>query len=315
MVLHSSQVQDTKPLEGRDVVVVGFGKSALDIAQAALESARSSAIVCRRVLWKVPHRIWGKVNIKHFILSRFTEIWFPQPRMRGAKRLLHHWLNPLVKAYWWIAEQIIGRQIGMLSPQLRPDTPLAQMAGCVTLTWDNLAPVRDGRIGFHRGAVAGYTPTGVVLTDGRTVPAQTVVLATGFQIACPFLSDRERKLLFDADGTILLYRFLINPSIPNMAFNGYNGVGVCQLAAELGATWLVRLMEGKLRIPSRETMHASIREEIDWRVRLLSPPHGVGYYVTPFTFHYLDQVLADLGLPAGRPTQAAVPLVVRLARP
>ena len=166
MVLHSSQVQDTKPLEGRDVVVVGFGKSALDIAQAALESARSSAIVCRRVLWKVPHRIWGKVNIKHFILSRFTEIWFPHPRMRGAKRLLHHWFNPLVKAYWWIAEQVIGRQIGMLSPQLRPDTPLAQTAGCVTLTWDNLAPVRDGRIGFHRGSVADSRRPGSCLRTG-----------------------------------------------------------------------------------------------------------------------------------------------------
>jgi dimethylaniline monooxygenase (N-oxide forming) len=297
IILHSSQVQDTKPLEGRDVVVVGFGKSALDLAEAALASARSSTIVCRRVPWRVPHRIWGRVNIKHFILSRFAEIWFPHPQMRGAKHILHRWLNPLVKAYWWIAEQVIGRQIGMLSPQLRPDTPLAQMAGCVTITWDNLAPLRDGRIGFHRGAVAGFTPTGVALADGRTVPAQTVVLATGFQIACPFLAEHERKLLFDADGTILLYRFLINPSIPNMAFNGYNGVGICQLAAELGASWLVRLMEGKLQLPSREVMCASIREEIEWRVRLLSPPHGVGYYVTPFTLGYLDQILSDLGLP------------------
>jgi dimethylaniline monooxygenase (N-oxide forming) len=297
IVLHSSQVQDTAPLEGRDVVVVGFGKSALDLAQAALTHARSSTIVCRRVPWKVPHRIWGRANIKHFMLSRFTEIWFPHPDMRGAKRILHRWFKPLVNAVWWTAEQVIGRQLGLLSPPLRPDTRLAQAGGCLTLTWDNLAPVRDGRIGFHRGAVVRYTPTGIALTDGRVVPAQTVVLATGFQLDCPFLAEHERKLLFDANGTILLYRFLINPDIPNMGFNGYNGVGVCQLSAEVGASWLVRHMEGRLRLPSREAMHAKIREEIDVRVRVLSPPHGVGYYVTPFTLVYLDQVLSDLGLP------------------
>lgn len=297
VVLHSSHVQGTKTLEGRDVVVVGFGKSALDIAQAALECARSSAIVARRVPWKVPHRIWGRANIKHFILSRFTEIWLPHPEMKGAKRILHSWFNPLVKAYWWFVEQVVGRQIGLLSPQLRPEGRLSQAGGCITLTWDNLAPIRDGRIGFHRGALARFTPDGVALADGRVVPAQTVVLATGFQLVCPFLAERERKLLFDPSGTILLYRFLMNPDIPNMGFNGYNGVGICQLAAELGASWLVRHMEGKLLVPSREVMHAKIRDEIDLRVRLLAPSHGVGYYVTPFTIDYLDRIMGDLGLP------------------
>jgi dimethylaniline monooxygenase (N-oxide forming) len=298
MVLHSSKLQDTEPLDGRDVVVVGFGKSALDIAEAALARARSSTIVCRRVPWKVPHRVWGRINIKHFILSRFTEIWFPHPKMRGAKRVLHRWFSPLVSAYWWLSEQVIGRRIGMLSPRLRPDGPLAQAGGCITITWDNLAPLRDGRIGFHRSGVAGFSPSGIVLTDGRTVPAQTAVLATGFQVACPFLAEDARKLLFDAEGRMLLYRFVINPDIPDLGFNGYNGVGVCQLSAELGAAWLVRYMEGKLAPPSREAMHTEIREETEWRLRLLSPPHGVGYYVTPFTLGYLDQVLADLGLPA-----------------
>lgn len=301
IVLHSSQVPNTTPLRGRDVVVIGFGKSALDLAEAALAHARSTAIVCRRVPWKVPHRVWGRINIKHFILSRFTEIWFSHPQMRGARRILHRWCKPLVKAYWWIAEQVIGRQIGMSSGPLRPDAGLAKAGGCITITWDNLAPLRDGRIGLHRGAVERFTPTGLALADGRAVPAQTVVLATGFRVACPFLAERERKLLFDADGTILLYRFLVNPDIPDMGFNGYNGVGVCQLSAELGAIWLVRLMEGKLPAPARDAMHAAIRNEIDLRVRLLSPPHGVGYYVTPFTFGYLDQIMADLGLqPADR---------------
>ena len=82
-----------------------------------------------------------------------------------------------------------------------------------------------------------------------------------------------------------------------MAFNGYNGVGVCQLAAEAGAAWLARWMEGSLVLPDRAQMLHVIREEIEVRRRLLSASFEGGIYVTPFTFGYFDQVLRDLGLP------------------
>lgn len=297
VVLHSSQLNDTAPLVGRTVAVVGFGKSALDIAEAAAVHGRSSAIIGRRVPWKVPHRIWGRINIKHFILSRFTEIWFPYPEMSRGRRFLHRWLRPLVNAHWWLSERVIGGQLGFSSPQLRPDVPLRQAGGCVTLAIDNLAAICAGRIRLHRGSVRHFTSAGIELDNGENVPAETVVLATGFRQELPFLGEREKSLLRDQAGAIQLYRFLINPDIPAMGFNGYNGVGICQLSAEVGAAWLVSMMEGRIALPSREAMHASIREEIRVRRELLSPAHDVGYYVTPFTIGYLDDLLRDLGLP------------------
>jgi dimethylaniline monooxygenase (N-oxide forming) len=296
-VLHSSALRDLDQIEGRSVLVVGFGKSALDIAEACLERARSCAIVARRIPWKVPHRIWGRVNIKHFILSRFTEIWYPHPDMRGARRFLHTRLSPLVNVYARLAEHIIGKQLGMLTPELRPEVPLLRTGGCVTLAVDNLRAVRNGSIVLHRGALARFTRSGIELDSGTRIAAQTVVLATGFRQRRPFLSEREEAALIDEDGAILIYRSLVNPDIPAMGFNGYNGVGACQLAAEVGAVWLVRFMEGSLRLPDRAAMMATIREEIDLRKRLLSTRVEAGFYVTPFTFGYLDQLLRDLGLP------------------
>src|SRR5262249_12235712 len=119
IVLHSTQLQDSKQLIGRDVVVVGFGKSALDIAEAILADARSSTLVFRRSLWKFPRRIWGRAHISHFILSRFTEIWFPHPEMGLPKRILHTWLGWLVSLYWRLAERTIGGTVGLLAPELR----------------------------------------------------------------------------------------------------------------------------------------------------------------------------------------------------
>lgn len=261
IVLHSSQLQDTEQLAGRDVVVVGFGKSALDIAEAALADARSSLLLFRRSVWKVPHRIWGLIHINHFILSRFTEIWYPHPEMSRQKRFLHTSLRPLVDLFWWCSERIIGGQLGLLDARLRPDIPLREAAACVTLALDDLKAVRAGRIGLQRGSITRFTASGLELHDGQKLDAQVVILATGFQQECPFLRKNETARLLDADGAILLYRFLINPDIPAMGFNGYNGVGTCQLTAEVGASWLAQFVAGRLVLPSREAMLANIHAE------------------------------------------------------
>jgi cation diffusion facilitator CzcD-associated flavoprotein CzcO len=294
VVLHSSQIPDDGQLEARAVVVVGFGKSALDIAEASLAKARSTAIVARRIPWKVPHRIWGRAHIKYFVLSRFTELWYPRDETTWLRRLL---VTPLVNAYWHVVERVIARQLGLDAPALRPDAPLRKAGACLTLTLDDLKAVRDGRIALHRGGLARFTPSGLALDNGQNIDAQTVILATGYRQRCPFLGEREKAALSGADGAMLLYRFLINPDIPAMGFNGYNGVGSCQLVAEVGACWLAQFMDGRIALPDRAAMFQQIRDETDLRRRLLAAPHGVGFYVTPLTMDYLDRLLADLGLP------------------
>jgi hypothetical protein len=237
------------------------------------------------------------MHIKYFSLSRFAEIWYPHPAMAGLRRLLHTWLRPFVDAFWSLAERVIGGQLGLLTPELRPDVPFRKAAPCLTLTLDNLKSIHDGCIALHRGAVARFTADGLELDNGKVIGAQIVILATGYRQDVPFLSETEKAALFDRTGAILLYRYLINPDIPFTGFNGYNGGGSCQLAAEVGASWLVQFMMGRMITPERAVMHRSIREEIELRREVLWTGHGVGYYTTPTTMDYLDQLLADLGLP------------------
>jgi cation diffusion facilitator CzcD-associated flavoprotein CzcO len=292
-VLHSAQIPGIGAIEGRDVVVVGFGKSALDIAEASLGKARSVAVVARRIPWKIPHRIWGRLHTKYFILSRFTELWYARPRATWQRLFV----GPLVDLYWRLSERLIARQLGLDAPELRPDEPLRKAGGCITLSLDDLKAVRERRIALHRGAVARFVASGLELADGRRIAAQTVILATGYRQDFPFLGERERAALFDSDGAVLLYRLLVNPDIPNMGFNGYNGLGACQLVAEVGAHWLAQLLAGRIVLPERAAMLQSIRDEIALRRELLATRHGVGYYATPLTMQYLDRLLADLGLP------------------
>lgn len=299
LVLHSSQARDLEALRGRDVVVVGFGKSALDIAEAALPVARSTTIVCHRTLWKVPRYLFGVFNAKHLILSRSTELWLPHYRMKGFRRFLHQRLPKLVDAYWLLSERTMGRLLGLLRPDLRPEIGLRHSVGtCFGLApSDNFRALRKGRIGLRKGHPTGFDGQTMQLADGRRVPAQTVVFATGFSLDCNFLEPAERAALFDSHGVPQLYRLLVCPDIPAMAFNGYNGGGVSQLTAEIGARWIAEALAGNLVLPSVPEMKAQIERDLAQWQEAVRTKRGLGFYASPFTFSYLDQLLEDMGKP------------------
>ena len=140
-------------------------------------------------------------------------------------------------------------------------------------------------------------PSAVDLDTGESVPADAVILATGYRQDCAFLGAPEKAALTSPAGEIQLYRSLVNPDIPGMGFNGYNGVGACQITAEVGACWLVRFMEGRIAVPDRDAMMRTIHTELKLRAGMVTTRLASGTYVSPFTFGYLDVLLRDLGLP------------------
>jgi cation diffusion facilitator CzcD-associated flavoprotein CzcO len=298
LLIHSSQLRDVATLKDRNVVVVGFGKSALDMADVAHANARSAAIVCRNVHWKFPRRLFGRTSIMRFVLSRFTEVWFHNPEGGRAQHFFHRWLKPVVAAYWWISERVIAREAGLRGKRLRPEIPLRQASVCIGLApIDRFEALRDGRIRLFRTSLVRLRAGAIELGSGELVPADAVLFATGFRQEFAFLGEAEKAALFDRTGRMLLYRAMINPDIPQMAFNGYSGIGACQITAEVGAYWLVRFVEGRIAVPDRAGMHASIHAELELRERLVTTRLAGGTYVSPFTFGYLDLLLRDLGLP------------------
>jgi cation diffusion facilitator CzcD-associated flavoprotein CzcO len=63
-VLAGSELHEEEQARGRRVLVVGYGKSACDIAVPISQVAASTDVVARHLLWKVPRRIGGFLNFK-----------------------------------------------------------------------------------------------------------------------------------------------------------------------------------------------------------------------------------------------------------
>ncbi len=76
-LLHTSEFTRLEDARGKHVVVIGYGKSSCDVANATTGVATHTTLLARQLIWKIPKRIGNAVNFKHLFLTRMGEGLFP----------------------------------------------------------------------------------------------------------------------------------------------------------------------------------------------------------------------------------------------
>ncbi|HVG44508.1 MAG TPA: NAD(P)/FAD-dependent oxidoreductase [Longimicrobium sp.] len=296
-VLHSSEVRATEEVSGKRLVVVGFAKSAADAAVAAAGAAREVTLVYRRALWKMPKRFFGRVHLKYVLTTRFSEALFRYRRLAGFERLLHSAGRPLVWLFWRGIERHLRRAFALDASGLVPEEPIEELVGCgLSLASGGFYErVADGTVRLRRGEVARMEAGAVELADGTRLEADVVVFGTGFRQELPFLADHLLEQVRGDDGNFRLHRNILPLALPRLAFVGYNSSLYSQLTSEIGARWLVEHVQGRVRLPPAPEMHREIEARLAW-LRAERPNHmASGTCVVPFNFHYLNDLLRDMG--------------------
>ena len=62
MLSHSSRWPGNAVVKGRHLLVVGYGKSSCDLAQAVSGEAASTTLVVRQSIWKMPKKLFHVLN-------------------------------------------------------------------------------------------------------------------------------------------------------------------------------------------------------------------------------------------------------------
>ena len=299
-VLHSSEYTDATAVRDRDVVVLGFSKSATDVAtNAARSGARSVTVVYRESVWRIPYFIGGLVNFKRILYVRAQERMFAGWGQTRRSRAAHALARPMVWANWRALEALLTVQLKLRRTGLRPRTPIEAGINCAVpiATPGFFDLVVEGRIRCVQGTFEGYEPGSVHVTGGESVPCDLAVLAVGWKLGLPFLPEEHRARLVDPDGQYRLHRLIVNPDLPDMGFVGMNSSFASVLSADLAAHWLVRFADGRLaRQPSEARMREDIEALLRWR-REERPAAGVygGLCVAPYHFKHFDELVDDIG--------------------
>ena len=303
-LLHTSQFTDAQAAQGRNVLVVGYGKSSCDVANAVAPISASTTMVVRHLIWKIPKRIANVLNFKHLFLNRLGEGLFPWRELRGFEAFLHGPGRFVRNGMLGSVQAIIARQLQLRQLALDPGVPLETIArSTVSLVTDGFyEKVRDGALGFERGTeIVELQPGQARLSNGDVVPADIVICGTGWHQQVDFLPQDVRARVTDAQGNFRLYRSMVPVGVPRLLFNGYNSSFFCQLNAEMGAIWLAAYLAGTLKLPDPGTINAEIDARLAWMDARTGGKHCKGTNIVPFSIHHIDELLQDLGLelPAG----------------
>lgn len=160
--IHAHHFSSGDQLEGRDVVVVGAGNAAMDIAVEGSFRANRVALSIRRGQWVLRKARRGKPS-DQVILPGWSPWWMTGLRVR-------------LRA---ITASSLSRY-GVPRPEPKP--------GQCHLVQSEQIRVRisTGKIAVHPG-FERFDGDSVVFLDGTRVPADLIVWATGYKVIFPFL--------------------------------------------------------------------------------------------------------------------------------
>jgi dimethylaniline monooxygenase (N-oxide forming) len=308
-ICHTSQLHTQAEVKDKHLLVVGYGKSACDLAQANCAQAASTRVVARALIWKMPKRILNVLNYKFLLLTRLGEGLFKYIRVTGAERFLHGAGRPVRNALMKQLQWVVTRQCKLRELDLVPPAPFETIArSTVSLVTDGFfESVAAGRIKVEKGSeIRRLLSRGgpyAELSSGELVRADVIVCGTGWQQRVPFLPPEVSARLTDDQGNFRLHRFMTPVHVPRLAFNGYNSSLFSQLNCEIGALWLADLLGGGLRLPSAAQQDQGITARLAWMEARTEGKHARGTNLIPFSLHHIDELLADMRLPLGAATR------------
>lgn len=302
VVVHSARCTDPALLTGRRVLVVGIQKTATDLAVFAAEHGSRVDVAYRRARWKLPRRFARSVGIAGTLFTRSfdalsrlaTSVPDPTPR----QRLVHRLVGRPASLQFRALELVLRAQFRLGRLGMVPDNGIEDEAHCgVTIETPGFyAALGDGRIRAHKTAVDHLEPRVAVLADGTRLGVDTVVYATGFELSLPLLSEAVQAEVFDAGGCLRLYRNVLPPGLPSLAFVGFNSAISSPLAAEVAAHWLAACWGGRMVLPSPSAMHDHIAAELAWRMaRWPETTRALRNACVGLQHHYMDGLMREMG--------------------
>jgi dimethylaniline monooxygenase (N-oxide forming) len=233
--MHAHHYREPDVLEGKRVLVLGIGNSAVDIAVESSRIAEKTFIAMRRGAYVLPKFLGGKpideaappvstylpMSVRRFFFNRLLKTAIGEMTDYGLPKPDHK----LLEAHPTVSSELLPR-IGH---------------GDITVK-ANIERFAGGRT--------------VRFEDGSEEEADLVVYCTGYKIEFPFLDE---SVFAAVDNRMPLYKRAVSVENPGLYFLGFvQPLGPLMPIAEAQAEWIADLVNGRATLPAA----AQMREEI-----------------------------------------------------
>jgi hypothetical protein len=235
--LHSGDYRDGSEFEGKRVVVIGFGNSAVDVACDVARYASTTHLAIRTGTWVVPRYFAGRPLDKASgpIVTRVP--------------MALRW--PIYRALLWAIHGNM-EAYGLPAPDAKPGTrPL-------TVSDELIHRIGAGQVTPAAAAVA-LRGDRVEFADGSSVEADAVICGTGYRIEVPLLEDYLAGRGLTLDG---LWLNVSPPEVEDLYVVGTMvAFGAIPPLAEAQAALVAELIGGAGEPPPERVKRREIAQE------------------------------------------------------
>ena len=296
-VIHTSEYRNSDIVAGRNAVVVGFGKSALDVVAEVAKYAKKASLLYRKAHWPIPMNILDLIDVRRLYLTRLASSFLPHYHRPNKWATFLHKAPLLVSGFWRFTEAVIRIQYPLKKLGLVPKEKFE-----IDIFNLDFLPRKEvyklmlnGKIKNHCGEIKEYTEKGVTLNNGENIEADVVIFGTGYKSNnYKFLPEAFAKTR-EADG-VYLYRHIIHPDLNNLAFIGSAATFSNSLTSHLASVWLIKLLKGKFQLPDRAAMLKEIDEMKRWKRSFMPAISTRSTVINLHMWQYHDELLQDASI-------------------
>ncbi len=244
-VVHPQQWPDDLDYAGKRVVVIGSGATAVTLVPAMADKAAHVTMLQRSPTYMVSRPGQDKIanSLRKVLPSRIAY---------GLTR----WKNVLLGMYFYNktrtnpegVNKFVLDKVEKLLPQgydmahFTPSYNVWDQRLCLVPDDDLFEAIKTGKADVATGHIDRFTATGIRLKDGRELPADIIVTATGLRLQ--LLSDVQYTVdgqRFEPSKT-MTYKAMMFEGVPNLATSfGYTNAS-WTLKADLTCMYVCRLL-------------------------------------------------------------------------
>ena len=242
--MHVHHYREPDVLEGKRVLVLGIGNSAVDVAVESSRIAEKTFLAMRRGAYVLPKFLGGKpidesappistylpMSVRRVFMNRLLKMTVGEMTDYGLPKPDHK----LLEAHPTVSSELLPR-IGHGDITVKPN--LDRFTGGRTVRFD----------------------------DGSEEEIDLVVYCTGYKIEFPFLAE---SVFAAQDNRMPLYKRAVSVENPGLYFIGFiQPLGPIMPLAEAQSEWIADLLTEGATLPSAEEMRKEIAAYERWMDR------------------------------------------------
>jgi cation diffusion facilitator CzcD-associated flavoprotein CzcO len=239
--LHVHHYREPDVLEGKRVLVLGIGNSAVDLAVESSRIAEETFLAMRRGAYVLPKFLGGK------------------PIDESAPPFMSR--LPLAVQRFFFA-RLLKLSVGEMTDYGLPEPDHKLLEAHPTVSSELLPRIGHGDIAVKPNIARFAGGRRVRFADGSEEQIDLVVYCTGYEITFPFLDE---KVFAARDNRMPLYKRAVSVESPGLYFLGFiQPLGPLMPLAEAQAEWIADLLTGEAALPPAAEMRKEIADYERW---------------------------------------------------